>query len=195
MTWVYLAHGWKGAGCEMDDGRSGQVSIDVTDTFYDLLTIWSGWKQFICHWSSQCLTTRWCNCSLFLNHPELAQRSKNNFVTVRGLLASAFPWLQPLQLFPMGVCQTPRLKGQARVHLWLQDSDGRYQCGNIGQIHLCNSSNCPKAVQGIFASKCWQFWALFDIHVELELVSIRLDFYTILKIGPCWLLKKLLFIS
>ena len=48
----------------MDDGRNGQVSIDVKDTFYDLLIIWSGWKQFICHWSSQCLTTRWCNYSL-----------------------------------------------------------------------------------------------------------------------------------
>ena len=159
----------------MDD-ISGQVSIDVTDTFYDLLTILSRWKQFICHRSSQCLTTRWCNYSLLLNNSELAQRSKNHFVTVRVLLASAFPWLQPLQVFPMGVGQTPRLKGQARVHSWLQDSDGIYQCGNIGQIHLCNSSNRPKAVQGIFASKCWQFWALFDIHVELELVSIMLIF-------------------
>ena len=80
--------------------RAGQYWCH--NTFYDLLTIWSGWKQFICHRSSQCLTTRWCNYSLLQNHSELAQRSKNHFVTVRGLLASAFPWLQPLQLFPVG---------------------------------------------------------------------------------------------
>ena len=28
-----MAHGWKGAGYEMDGGRSGQVSIDVINTF------------------------------------------------------------------------------------------------------------------------------------------------------------------
>ena len=159
----------------MDD-ISGQVSIDVTDTFYDLLTILSRWKQFICHRSSQCLTTRWCNYSLLLNNSELAQRSKNHFVTVRGLLASVFPWLQPLQLFPVGVGQTPSLKGQACVHWWLQDNDGIYQCGDTRQIHLCNSSNNPGAVQGVFACRWWKFLALFDIHVELELVSIMLIF-------------------
>ena len=37
----------------MDGGRSGQVSIDVTDTFNDLRIIGSSWNQFICHWSSQ----------------------------------------------------------------------------------------------------------------------------------------------
>ena len=168
MIWVCLAHGWKGAGCEMDDGRSGQVSIDVSDTFYDLLTIWSGCKQFICHWSSQCLTTRWCNYSLLLNHSELAQSRENHFLTVRGLLASAFPWLQPLQLFSVGVGQTPSLKGQARVHWWLQDSGGRYQCGNTGKIYLHNSSNHQEAVQGIFACRWWKFRALFDIYVDLE---------------------------
>ena len=160
----------------MDDGRSGQVSIDVTNTFYDLLTIWSGWKQFICHRSSQCLTTRWCNYLLLLDHSKLAQRSKNHFVTVRGLLACAFPWLQPLQLFSVGVGQTPSLKGQADVHWWLQDSYRRYQCGDTRQIHLCNSINNPEAVKGVFACRWWQFWALFDIHVELESVSIMLIF-------------------
>ena len=37
----------------MDGGRSGQVSIDVTDTFNDMLIIGSSWNQFISHWSSQ----------------------------------------------------------------------------------------------------------------------------------------------
>ena len=39
----------KGAGGEMDGGWSRQVSIDVTNTFDDLLIIWPGWKKFICH--------------------------------------------------------------------------------------------------------------------------------------------------
>ena len=29
MTCVCLAHGWEGAGCEMDGGGIGQVSIDT----------------------------------------------------------------------------------------------------------------------------------------------------------------------
>ena len=33
ITWVNLAHGWKGAGYEMDGGRSRQGSIDVINTF------------------------------------------------------------------------------------------------------------------------------------------------------------------
>ncbi len=37
----------------MDGERSRQVSIDVTDTFDDLLIIWCNWNQFICHRSSQ----------------------------------------------------------------------------------------------------------------------------------------------
>ena len=69
MTWVCLAHGLKGAGGEMDGGWSKQFSFDVTNTFDDLLMIWSDWKQVICHWLSQHLVTRCCNC-----YPEWAQR-------------------------------------------------------------------------------------------------------------------------
>ena len=144
MTWICLAHRWKWAGCEMGGGGSRQVSIDVTVTFDNLLMIWSGWKQSIYHWSGQSLATRWCNCSLLLNHPEPAQRRKNHFVTVGSFLASAFPWLQPLQL-SVGVGQTPSLKCQACIHWWPQNSGGRYQCSDTGQIHLRNSSNRCKA--------------------------------------------------
>ena len=156
----------------MDGGRSRQVRIDVTNTFDDLLIIWPGWKQFICHQSCQYLAIKWRNCSPLQNYPELAQRRKNHFVTVGGLLASAFPRLQP-QLFPVRMDLTPSLKSQARVHWWLQDSRERYQCCNTGKIHLRNSSNHQEAVQGIFACRWWKFSALFEIHVDLELVSIK----------------------
>ena len=160
----------------MDGGRSRQVRIDVTNTFDDLLIIWPGWKQFICHQSCQYLAIKWRNCSPLQNYPELAQRRKNHFVTVGGLLASAFPWLQPLYLFLVRLGQNPSLKGQACVHWWLQDSGGRYPCGNTGQIHLRNSSNRQEVVQGISAFRWRQFWALFDIYVDLKLVSIMLIF-------------------
>ena len=73
-------------------GRSALMSS--IPLIYPLM-IWFGWKQFICHRSCQCLATRWRNCSWRLNHLVLTQRSKSNFVTFGGLLASAFPWLQP----------------------------------------------------------------------------------------------------
>ena len=53
---------------------------------------------------------KWRNSSLLLNHPELAQRWKNHFLTIGRLVASAISWLQPLQLFPMGMGQTSRVK-------------------------------------------------------------------------------------
>ena len=136
----------------------------------------AGSNSSVTHQSSQCLATWWCNCSLILNHPELALRRKNHFVPVGSLLASAFPWLQSLQLFRMGVGQTPSLKGQAHVHSWLEDSGGRYQCGDTGQLHLCNSTNRQGAVQGVSACRWRQFWALFHIYVDLESVSIMLIF-------------------
>ena len=67
---------------------------------------------------------------------------ENHLVMVGGLLAYAFPRLQPLQLFPIEVGQTPSLKGQARFSWWLQDSSGRYQSGDTGQISPRNSSTC-----------------------------------------------------
>ena len=114
MIWVSLAHRWKGAGCEMDGGRSGQVSIDVTDTFNDLIIIWSSWNQFICHRSSQFEQVNKKVQLLIAPKPSwTCSKEKKLFCDVGGLLASAFPWLQPLQLFSVGVGQTPSLKGQA----------------------------------------------------------------------------------
>ena len=63
---------------------------------------------------------KWRNSSLLLNHPELAQKRKNRFVTVGGLLASAFPWLQPLQLFFCGGGSNSKFEGSSHVQLWLQ---------------------------------------------------------------------------
>ncbi len=100
------------------------------------------------------------------SHPKLFQRRKTYFLTVGGLLASAFPWLQPLQLVPVGVGHS--FKGQACVHWWLQDSRGRYQCGDTEQIHLHSSSNHQEVVQEVSACKWWYFWTLFDNHVDLE---------------------------
>ena len=157
----------------MDGGRSGQVSIDVTDTFNDLIIIWYSWNQFICHRSSQFEQVNKKVQLLIAPKPSwTCSKEKKLFCDVGGLLASAFPWLQPLQLFSVGVGQTPSLKGQACVQWWLQDSSWRYHCADTGQIHQRNSTSCQDAVQGVSACRLRQFWALFDILVDLELVSI-----------------------
>ena len=98
----------------MDGGRSGQISIDVTDTFNDLIIIWSSWNQFICYWSSQFEQVNKKVQLLIAPKPSwTCSKEKKLFCDIGGLLASEFPWLQPLQLFSVGVGQTPSLKGQA----------------------------------------------------------------------------------
>ena len=48
--------------------------------------------------------------------------------------------------------------------------------GYTGQICLRNSSNCQEVVQGVYACRWRQCWALFDIHVDFKLVNVKLIF-------------------
>ncbi len=50
-----------------------------------------------------------------------------------------------------------------------------YHYGDTGQICQCNSSNRQEVVQGVYACRWRQCGALFDILVDLELVSTVLN--------------------
>ena len=110
----------------------------------------------------------WQQLLIALKPSWTCSKDKESFCKCRRSFGLCIPWLQPLQLFPVGLGQTPSLKSQAPVHWWLQDSGWRYQCGNTGQIHLHNSSNHQEVVEGIFSCGWWKFSALFEIHVDVE---------------------------
>ena len=153
----------------MDGGRSGQVSIDVTDTFNDLIIIWSSWNQFICHWSSQFEQVIKMAQLLIAPKPSwTCSKEKKSFCDCWRSLGLCIPLTATSATFFCGGGSNSKFEGSSHVQLWLQDSSGRYQCGNIGQIHLHNSSNRQAAVQGVSAYRLRQFWALFDIIVDLN---------------------------
>ena len=151
------------AGYEMDGGGSRQVSIDVTNTFDNLLLIWSRWKQFICHWSNQCVAIRWCNCSLLLNHPWTCSKEKEWFRDSLRSLGLCIPLIATSAAFSFGGGSDFKFERSSPLL-------DKYICATaaIGARHFC--------------LQMAQFWALLDIHVDWELVSIMVIFILLQKL-------------
>ena len=185
ITWVCLAHGWKGAGYEMDGGRSGQVSIDVINTFdisaHDL--VWlevihlspvmslSGNKMAQLlnagkpSWTCSKEKESFCNCwsSLGLCIPLIA--TSVTFSCVGGS-KSKFEGSSPCPLMTSG----QRWKTSMRQY-WANTSAQKQQPSRSGARHFC-----------LQMAAIWStFWHL----CRLEISQYYVDFYTVSKIGPC----------
>ena len=170
----------------MDGGRSRQVSIDVTDTFNDLLIIGSSWNQFISHWSSQFEKVIKMAQLLIAPKPSgICLKEKKSFCDCWRSLGLCIPLTATSATFFCGGGSNPKFEGLSLCPMMtsrqqLKISLRRYWTNTSAQQHQLSRRSARRFCLQI-AAILSTFWH----PCRLGISQYYINFYTVSKIGPC----------